>query len=560
MSIGDPLWTERVEKQSGAQDPLAMTRVTDRLLSDLFPGITTITPRARYVSHHAWSIWDAEQRSSPANATELYEEVYKRERVLMLASVQHALSTEESNRNHNDIVGITTGDEILQGESDPIVLDFRFVGNPGGSYDEAYTGPINTMGVTTRTEGSQYRTLTERGERLAEAYDELIEQTAVRDVIESGTISRSQLKDLADKICLCEVCTDAAPDRELLRDVYLRLESNEDVGVNDTLRTQSLQLLLAVADQVEAEQFSSTTFANACYYRTIKTNSGYQPISIPDHLSLHAARWKALRAHDYFGYAAEVVLESWLAFLEMQSQTESTIEHFQTRVTNSNVCEHLTEWLGVPITAETPLETILDDIWPEADATVLTGSKTGTGPPMEHPRSEQSFDSLLQNAKKNRNWDRVHAAWPGLLFSTVLRFEQATGETASGWEWLRSHTEGDLTPVRFAEELETHLYDGATFGEFVDWFTEEYVIMQAENVRQQKEGGNTTNFRGWFRRQDNGWEKVRDHSAGHWSARFSSAVSILRDLALLDPNPEKVTLTTAGRDAVEQQVRVTTHD
>lgn len=560
MSIGDPLWTEQVEKTDAAQDPLAMTRVTDRLLSDLFPGITTTTPRARYVSHHAWSIWDAQQQGSPANVTDLYEALYQRERVLMLASGQHDMAGEELDRNHNGIVGISAGSDILYDETNPTLLDFRFFGNPGGSYADAYTGPMNTMGVTSQTEGSQYRTLTERGERLAEAYNELIEETAMRDVVESGTISRSQLQELASKICLCQICTDQAPDRELLRDVYLRPESDDGSTVGDALRTQSLQLLLAVADQLAYEQFSSTTFANACYYETVKTESEYRSISLPDHLSSHAARWSALRAHDYFGYAAEVLLESWLAFLESQPQTESTIEHLQARAINSTVCDYLTEWLEMPITPDTPLESIVDGLWPDTDATVLTGNATGTAPPIDHPRSEQSFDSLLQQGKSNRDWNRVHAAWPGLLIGTVLRFEGGTDETASAWEWLRSHTEGDLTPVRFAEELKTKLYENVSLDQFTSWFIEEYVVMNAENVRQQKEGGTTTSFRGWFRRQDTGWEKVRNHSASHWSARFSSALSILRDLKFLDPDPDTLTLTAAGRDALERQVTVANDD
>lgn len=558
MSVGDPLWTEQVENEEGAQDPLAMTRVSNRLLGDLFPGITTTTPRARYISHHAWAIWDAEQRDSPANETELYEELYRRERVLALASCQHAVGEQESSRNHNSIVGTRNVNDILYDETDPILLDFRFVGNPGGSYDEAYTGPMNTMGVTSETKDSQYRTVTERGERLAEAYDDLVEKTAMREIIERGNISRSQLRDLADKICLCEVCTDTALDREPLRDIYLRVESGDDVDVKDTRRAQSLRLLLTIANQVEDKHFSSTTFADACYYGTIEADGGYQPISIPDHLSSQAARWRAFRAHDYFGYASEVVLESWLAFLETQPETESTIEHFEAQATSSSACEHLTEWLDMSISPETPLESIIDGFWPETDASGLTGTATGAAPTMKHSRSEQFFDSVLQENKDNCDWDRVHAAWPGLLFALVLRFEQATGETASGWEWLRSHTAEDLTPVRFADELKTHLHEGATLEQFMSWFIEEYVITRAENVRQQKESG--VKFGGWFRRQDTGWEKVRDHSAGHWSARFSSAVSILRDLGLLNPDPNKVNLTPAGHEIMEQSITVTNND
>ena len=65
MQSGDPVWTEKVEESEIVQDPLAIKRVTNRLLGDLLPGITTITPRARYIAHHAWAIWDIEQREDP---------------------------------------------------------------------------------------------------------------------------------------------------------------------------------------------------------------------------------------------------------------------------------------------------------------------------------------------------------------------------------------------------------------------------------------------------------------------------------------------------------------
>jgi hypothetical protein len=120
--------------------------------------------------------------------------------------------------------------------------------------------------------------------------------------------------------------------------------------------------------------------------------------------------------------------------------------------------------------------------------------------------------------------------------------------------WLRSHTQDDLTPVRLHDDLQSHLEEESSLKEFMAWFVQNYVVMRAEEVRQQKESGTSTQFRGWFQRQDTGWEKVKEHSANHWSARFASAVSILRDLALLEPDTDSVALTSAGRDVLDRNI------
>jgi hypothetical protein len=205
---------------------------------------------------------------------------------------------------------------------------------------------METMGLTTAEEGDQYRTLTERGEKLAEAYQELIDAFEVREFLDQGAVAREKLQPLGDTLCLCEVCTPDAPDRDRLRDVYIPPESTDPSRVNDSLRAQSLQILLTLTNQLDdGTAFTSTALVDACYYGTIETAGGYQPVRIPDHLSAHAARWGALRAHDYFGYATEAVLEGWLAFIDAQPQTDATIEQFQNRVIASDVCEQLSTQL-----------------------------------------------------------------------------------------------------------------------------------------------------------------------------------------------------------------------
>jgi len=117
-------------------------------------------------------------------------------------------------------------------------------------------------------------------------------------------------------------------------------------------------------------------------------------------------------------------------------------------------------------------------------------------------------------------------------------------------EWLRSHTESDLSPVRLREQLKMHLEEGYSFGEFINWYIDTYLIARATEIAAGKSAG-VAATRGYFEQTAAGWRHVRDHTPRHWSARFGSAVSVLRDLALLDPDPATLTPTAAGADLID---------
>ena len=71
MKPGDPRWIARIDEGEGAQDPLGMDRVTNRLLGDLMPGITTISPRPRYIAHHLWALRDTAESKNPNSRVRL---------------------------------------------------------------------------------------------------------------------------------------------------------------------------------------------------------------------------------------------------------------------------------------------------------------------------------------------------------------------------------------------------------------------------------------------------------------------------------------------------------
>ncbi|MBY8987734.1 MAG: hypothetical protein KGD61_04720 [Candidatus Lokiarchaeota archaeon] len=80
----NPVWNKRIEKSDRALNPLGMNRVTDKLLSELLPGITTVTPRARYYSFYVWAVQKAGEKSQ--NLTQFKNRFYNIERLFMLCS------------------------------------------------------------------------------------------------------------------------------------------------------------------------------------------------------------------------------------------------------------------------------------------------------------------------------------------------------------------------------------------------------------------------------------------------------------------------------------------
>jgi len=91
-------------------------------------------------------------------------------------------------------------------------------------------------------------------------------------------------------------------------------------------------------------------------------------------------------------------------------------------------------------------------------------------------------------------------------------------------------------------------------GEFIDWVIDRYIIERGVEIAAGKGGSGSS--RGYFEQTGAGWRHVREHTPNHWGARFGSAVSVLRDLALLDPDSSTEAVTEAGRTLLETEGEV----
>jgi hypothetical protein len=116
-----PMWTSPVKIEGGGQDPLAATRVANRIKEELLKGITSQTQRARYYSFFTWTIYDIQNRDKAKTYRQFREGITNREKGFIFGCLSH---NEESDRNHTHIAGYN--ESIGQWEDKKnIILDFQ---------------------------------------------------------------------------------------------------------------------------------------------------------------------------------------------------------------------------------------------------------------------------------------------------------------------------------------------------------------------------------------------------------------------------------------------------
>lgn len=70
-------------------DPLGLARVSERITSDLLPGITTTTTVVRNYSFYCWAIYDSLKRGNVRNRSQFASEIARRENAFVLGCLLH---------------------------------------------------------------------------------------------------------------------------------------------------------------------------------------------------------------------------------------------------------------------------------------------------------------------------------------------------------------------------------------------------------------------------------------------------------------------------------------
>lgn len=556
-------WSEHVPV-SDVQDPLGLAlRRSTRLASRLLFCITSITPRARYFSFLPWCVQNWQKREKGQRfALSLREAIVLREKALTLGCIAH-------HDGKPCVGGALVGSDnaakwFAKGYPEIDLRKLPFAKNPALG---AYFNSLVNLGffvtedeVTASDEEEEAATLTfddlelsSLGKQLAERYDSFIGRLeSVRNLsMAKRHCTVHSLSEWGKRGGLCELAEPAAPDRQLLRDIFFA--QVEIKGDSHPVRNRSLSLVLELCRQLSAEGWilNETAFNSAVYFGEIVSDQEERiEVEWPTPLLDIATRWRMFYFHHYMS----VALEGMFAWLVSQvsdkglagASVKELVEVLNSKTVRKALSELLTLNLAEYFGKSSPADLLkrFAGVFEELDSNTSSLLDKKLRP--TNALSEDRLELVIRSRTYHQS--PTGLAVPMLLLGlTLARYIRWEGTKYGNWiATASSDPYLDLVPPVMMTGLTRR------FGQWwkcqwkvlAEFVLSRYVVQQHQSMSYEKttmgercllqvDGSKITT------RPNEVYEKI-----GMGNPRFRSAVRILKDLGLLADTGNGMTIVT----------------
>lgn len=272
------------------QDHLSIRAPCEAIYTQLLPGITNVTERARCYSFYPWLVWSIEARYADRSRASQVRIVRRAECLLTLLGQRHASTHGEEEDTESDeglhaggLVGLRTLRRVDPDAPEGIDLETyttkeesptRYFKNPLGAFGQYYFGPLRDLRVVDLVEdtGSTGKQPVgydkERGQKLAEAFEQGVPGDRFFQVLEADRVFAHDLDDLAG-FCPCGLLTSHA-EREQLLDLFLaRTPAFQSKQDQERRRTLGLLLELLAQGAHDARMSFEGLLRVAAYARVV---------------------------------------------------------------------------------------------------------------------------------------------------------------------------------------------------------------------------------------------------------------------------------------------------
>lgn len=288
----------------GTQGPCVL------LYTQLLPGITNVTDRARYYSFYTWFIWSFAKRPASADYAHFIDLYRRADCLFTLIAERHArvMADTDPELHGPAMVGrdeltpavtlLDAGHELAlstYATSDPAERT-RYFANKLGGLGQYYRGTLYQLGLLQTMDRSWIAFTEDLGQPLAEAFDAGVPATEFWRVLEGDTITAAHLDSLS-AFCPCAMCASKAEHNKLLDIFFDRKGQYAEEG---TQRRKTLGLILDIANALRTAQgpdLDAKTFRMTVYTGTLPNGTPWSP---PERLAATRQGWKTYVRNDTF--------------------------------------------------------------------------------------------------------------------------------------------------------------------------------------------------------------------------------------------------------------------
>jgi hypothetical protein len=568
-------WSKLVPVSEG-DDPLGLNlRVSARLSGQLLHCITSITPRARYFSFFPWCVAEFHRREKAELPTaSLRDGIRLREKAFTLGCVLHH---DGQACDGGSLVGSKQAITWLEdhpGEA-PQLSKLSFTKNPAL---DAYFNSLVHLGffVTDEAQPEEIETeeapqivlgeleLTPLGQQVAAAYEAAVGNLPIVTKLpkQPDACSPQHLKSWGAAGGLCELSEPESPDRELLRNVFFNHVGSP--GQSHRFRHHSLVLLLELVHQLAPHQVELNTdaFNDAVYFGKVwrEDDAPLLDIEWPEPLIDIANRWRMFHSHFYVSVALESLFVSVVSMARSTGLKGFRLEALVETLNSKSVTKHLESRLSAKMPGNF-LDSTPRELFKVAGVDILSADAEGSIKldrlvDLPHPFSESSLTLVL---------DEVDRATPEGIASALLLLIATTSrfirwETTGHGSWLAQAVRDpykDVTVPVVLRELRERFPDywNASWREIATFVMRRFVVRQHEVLAYDK---NWDGSRAFFHTDSDliRWRKLNYDEIGVGNARFSRALQILRDLALVErrDGARTLALTEDGSQCLKREL------
>lgn len=560
MSDLKPHWISRIYTRTTGQDFLGLRAVQASVMEYLMPGITTITPRARYYPFYSWLL--LEYGESHPQGMSLAAFIKRREQIFGLANLAWAESSDDI-ANEGGLQGSTKLSRHWEAHREsgniPLTVNDYLKARRGGF--DAYAGVVQDLGLI-RWQDTGTLDILPKGLRLAESF-----RDAVRDTQYYGNRSDFDLADAISVAVLVEYgarchlgglpsSSDCLPTLEALFAFDTDETRPRPVASDTSLGNMKGTLGLVLHMLQEAERpLGEDAFREATAFGLCEDYTLYQPA---DALRPFLAHWQMYQLREYYVYALYALWSHFLYWLRLQGP--ATFHQFRTHLNEAVDLAHaagevglgvssgsLDHWtLGEWLTQLLDASSIPQGDWKQRCCAFSQESRT--------PLNEHAIYRTLEHTERGDAAMYVGLAW--LMVCALYLRLQGLQETDpwNAWYWARKGGARRRSLHLFVRDMSIHSASGDTILDtlcslYRDSIIAQHTITVLEKWRQRK--SNTFHFvynEGLFN-----W--VRDDSTGFSAHRFRQAYDMLADLGLyrIGGNPgESPRLTDLGRTTLQR--------